>query len=129
LGEQDDADLRELAIHRRVSRLKYSNRCAEASAVQAHMKQGLPLAPRMEIGYVVRDAHKWEVDPERTASEFDAVHYRGLLEKALGREKLPVIYSMLEKASSSGLGSPTTRTSVINRYMRTRAAQTLYAIA
>jgi len=40
------------------------------------------VAPGMEIGYVIRDAHKWEVDPERTASEFDATHYRGLLEKA-----------------------------------------------
>ena len=36
----------------------------------------------MEICYVIKDAHKWEVDPERTASKFDAVYYRGLLEKA-----------------------------------------------
>jgi hypothetical protein len=36
----------------------------------------------MKIGYVVKDAHKWEVDQERTASEFDACYYRGLLEKA-----------------------------------------------
>ncbi len=77
----DGADVRELAIHHRVSRLNYSRRCAEASAVQAHMKQGMPLAPGMEIGYVIRDAHKWEVDPERT-SEFDTGYYRGLLEKA-----------------------------------------------
>ena len=46
------------------------------------MKQGLPLAPGMEIGYVIRDARKWEVDPERIASKFDAGYYRGLLEKA-----------------------------------------------
>ncbi len=84
LDELDGADVRELAIHRRISRLKYSRRCAEASAVQAHMKQGLPLAPGMEIGYVVKDALKWEVDPERTASEFDAGYYGGLLEKAWG---------------------------------------------
>ena len=45
LDELDDADVKELAIHRRVSRLNYSRRCAEAFAVQAHMKQGLPLAP------------------------------------------------------------------------------------
>jgi hypothetical protein len=32
----------------------------------------LPLAPGMEIGYVVTDATKWEVDAERDASEFDA---------------------------------------------------------
>jgi len=35
--------------------------------------------------YVIRDARKWVVDPERSASEFDAVHYRGLLEKAWGK--------------------------------------------
>ena len=33
---------------------------------------------------MIRDARKWEVDPERTASEFDAVYYRRLLEKAWG---------------------------------------------
>jgi len=66
------------------SRLNYSQRCAEASAVQAQIKQGFPLAPGMEIGYVVKDAHVWEVDPERMASEFDAMYYRGLLEKAWG---------------------------------------------
>jgi DNA polymerase I len=38
----------------------------------------------MEIGYVVKDACKWEVDHERTASEFDAGYYGGLLEKAWG---------------------------------------------
>ena len=46
------------------------------------MKQGIPLAPGMEIDYVIRDARKWEVDPERTASKFDAMYYRGLLETA-----------------------------------------------
>ena len=40
------------------------------------------MAPGMEIGYVIRDARKWEVDPERTASKFDAMYYRRLLEKA-----------------------------------------------
>jgi hypothetical protein len=40
--------------------------------VQAYIKQGLSLAPGMEISYVVKDAKKWEVDPERTASKFDA---------------------------------------------------------
>ena len=45
---------------------------------------GRKLAPGMDIGYVIRDARKWEVDPERTASRFDAVYYRGLLEKAWG---------------------------------------------
>jgi len=27
----------------------------------------------MEIGYVIRDARKWQVDPKRTASKLDAV--------------------------------------------------------
>ncbi len=48
------------------------------------MMHGLPLAPGMEIAYVVKDAKKWEVDPARTASEFDAGYYGGLLEKAWG---------------------------------------------
>ena len=82
LDELGDVDVKELAIHRRVSRLNYSRRCAEASAVQAYIKEGLPVAPGMEIGYVIRDAGRWEVDPERTASEFDAIYYAGLLEKA-----------------------------------------------
>jgi DNA polymerase, archaea type len=54
----EDADVKELAIHRRVSRMNYSRRCAEASAVQAYQKRGLPLATGMEIGYVVKDAAK-----------------------------------------------------------------------
>jgi DNA polymerase I len=82
MRELEDANIRELAIHRRVSRLNYSRRCTEASAVQAHMKQGLTVAPGMEIGYVIKDAKRWEVDPERTASEFDASYYLGLLGKA-----------------------------------------------
>ena len=49
MDELDAVDVKELAIHRRVSRLDRSQRCAEASAVQAHMKQGIPLAPGMEI--------------------------------------------------------------------------------
>lgn len=43
---------------------------------------GLPLAPGMEISYVAKDARMWEVDPERTASEFDPSYYGGRLEKA-----------------------------------------------
>lgn len=36
----------------------------------------------MKIGYVVRDAKKWAVDPERDALRFDGVYYRKLLNKA-----------------------------------------------
>jgi len=87
----------ELAIHRRVSRLNYSRRCAEASAVQAHMKQGLPMAPGMEIAYVVKDAKKWEVDPARTVSEFDTGYYWGLLEKAW--EEAAFVFNRLKGCS------------------------------
>ena len=82
MHELEEADVRELAIHRRISRMNYSRRCGEASAVKAYQERGLPLAPGMEIGYVVRDAKKWEEDTERDASKFDAGYYRKLLEKA-----------------------------------------------
>jgi DNA polymerase, archaea type len=82
MHELEDADVRELAIHRRVSRMNYSRRCAEASAVRAYQKRGLPLATGMKIGYVVTDAAKWKVDTERDASEFDSGYYGKLLEKA-----------------------------------------------
>lgn len=72
----------EQAVHRRVGLLNYSCRCAEASAVQAHENQGISLAPGMEIGCVVKDAKRWNLDPERSASGFDAGHYRELLKKA-----------------------------------------------
>ena len=36
----------------------------------------------MKIGYVVRDAKKWEVGTERDASEFDAGYYGKLPEEA-----------------------------------------------
>jgi DNA polymerase I len=77
-----NVDIRDLVIHRRVSRLNYSRRCAEASAVKAHMERGISLAPGMEIGYVVKDAEGWVVDVERDASGFDVEYYGKLLEKA-----------------------------------------------
>jgi DNA polymerase I len=46
--ELEDADVREIAIYRRVSRMDYSKRCAEALAVKAYQRRGLPLAPGME---------------------------------------------------------------------------------
>ena len=82
MGGLKDADVRELAIHRRVSRMNYSRKCAEASAVKAYQRRGLPLAPGMEIGYEVTDAVKWKVDPERETSGFDAGYYEKLLGKA-----------------------------------------------
>ncbi|MFZ3113389.1 MAG: DNA polymerase I, partial [Methanothrix sp.] len=64
------------------SRTKYSRRCAEASAVQALKIAGHHPAPGMEVGYVVADARRWEVDLEEEASEYDAGYYGKLLEKA-----------------------------------------------
>jgi DNA polymerase I len=84
LEELEDAEIKDLAICRRVSRLNYTRRCAEASAVQAHVKQGIALSPGMQIAYVVKDDKKWEVDPARTASKFDAGYFKGLPEKAWG---------------------------------------------
>jgi DNA polymerase, archaea type len=49
MQELEDADVKELAIHRRVSRTAYSRRCAEDSAVKTYQKQGSPLATGMEI--------------------------------------------------------------------------------
>ena len=57
--------LEEIAeLKKRVERLE-EERCAEASAVQAHIKRGLSLAPGMEIAYVIKDAKRWEVDSRR----------------------------------------------------------------
>jgi DNA polymerase I len=78
----ENVDAGELAIHRRVSKLSYSRRCAEASAVQAYRRQGITLAPGMQIDYVVEDADRWEVDPARTASTFDSEYYAKLMQKA-----------------------------------------------
>jgi hypothetical protein len=36
----------------------------------------------VEIGYVVTDAAKWEVDTERDSSEFDAAYCGKMMEKA-----------------------------------------------
>jgi hypothetical protein len=44
-GELMRTDMKDLAIHRRLSRVNYSRRCAEASAVKAYQEQGLPLVP------------------------------------------------------------------------------------
>lgn len=66
----------------------------------AHLRQGISLAPGMEIGYVVRDAGKWEADPERTARRFDAGYYRKLLEKAWGE----AAFVFREGASWQGRG-------------------------
>jgi DNA polymerase I len=75
------ADPADLAIRRRVSRLRYAHRCLEGAAVEAYRRQGISIAPGMEIGYVVRDARRWAVDVAEGASTADLAFYRLLLEK------------------------------------------------
>ncbi|MGI6015041.1 MAG: type B DNA-directed DNA polymerase [Methanothrix sp.] len=75
-------DLRELAVRRRLSRTSYIRRCAEASALQALKSAGRRPAAGMEVGYVVADARRWEVDLVEEAAEYDAQYYEKLLDKA-----------------------------------------------
>ena len=69
-------DVRELAIHRKVSRMDYSRRRAE-TRIAAGFGHG---------DWIFRDEilPKWDVDSERNVSVFDAVYdaayYRKLLE-------------------------------------------------
>ncbi|MBN1323177.1 MAG: DNA polymerase I [Methanotrichaceae archaeon] len=79
-----DARPQEMAIRRRISRLRYSRRCAEGAAVEAYRRLGVAVAPGMEIGYLVRDSSRWVVDAEMEADRFDIGYYRRLLDKAWG---------------------------------------------
>ena len=74
----------EMVIHKRISRLTYANRCLEGAAVQAYLAGGIDISPGMKIGYVVRDALHYGVDPEGYPASFDRAYYRELLEKAWG---------------------------------------------
>lgn len=62
MDELDEVDVKVLVIHRRVCRLNYSRRSAEASAVQAHMKTQEFHRLRNGDSYVVKDTCKQEVD-------------------------------------------------------------------
>jgi len=72
----------DLAITRQISRLTYEKNCLEAAAVRMYRDRGIAVAAGMEVGYVVRDAAKWLVDPIPDAAEYDLRYYRNLLEKA-----------------------------------------------
>jgi DNA polymerase, archaea type len=76
------ADPVTLAISRRISRTSYAHRCIEGAAVQAYRDAGVEIAPGMKIRYVVRDARRYQVDPDWVAGSFDLPYYRGLMEKA-----------------------------------------------
>jgi len=77
-----DADVKDLVINRRISRLTYSHRCLEAAVVEACRRSGIEIAPGVKIGYVVRDARTYAVDTGWDAERFDVLYYRTLLEKA-----------------------------------------------
>jgi DNA polymerase I len=82
LTDLQTADVREFLVSRRISRLTYAHRCLEASAIQEYLKRDIDVAPGMKISYVVRDAKRYVVDTEWTATTVDTGFYRGLLEKA-----------------------------------------------
>ncbi|HII98878.1 MAG TPA: type B DNA-directed DNA polymerase [Methanoregula sp.] len=82
LQELPHADPRSLAISRRISRTRYTHRCLEGAAVQAYRDCGVEVAPGMKISYVIRDARRYQVDPEWSAETFDIPYYRSLMEKA-----------------------------------------------
>jgi DNA polymerase I len=79
IGEGDIADF---VIKRRISRLSYERNCIEGAAVRAFRRRGIDLSPGMVIGYVVRDAGRWLVDPDWDAACFDRRYYRELLDRA-----------------------------------------------
>jgi len=78
----DKADPSKMVIHRRISKLNYEKRCVQASAIQAFRRKGVKVSPGMTVGYVVRDANRWDVDAEWDASEFDRDYYGKLIGKA-----------------------------------------------
>ncbi len=78
-------DPKDLVIRRRVSRLNYSRKCAEGSAIRELEKMGSSVSVGEEIGFVVRDASTWSVYVDNArciVEEFDVSYYGRLLEKA-----------------------------------------------
>jgi hypothetical protein len=54
MDELSGADIMELAIHRRVSRLDYSRKCAEVLVVQAPYEAVHSSGSKVEIRYVIK---------------------------------------------------------------------------
>jgi len=71
-----------LAIERRISKLSYSKRCFEASAVKAYEEHGVKVLPGMSVACVVVDAKRWVVEVPWMACDYDTDYYLRLLEKA-----------------------------------------------
>ncbi len=96
------ADPKDLAISRRISRLRYSHRCPEASAVAACAATGIDLFPGMEVSYVVTDARSWAVDLDWNATRFDTGYYRRLLDKAWSE----VVFALDQAKAGASPGEP-----------------------
>ena len=89
------ADPSQMVIHRRISKLNYEKRCVQASAIAAYRRKGVKVSPGMTVGYVVRDADRWQVDTEWDASEFDLDYYGKQIEKAW--EEASFAFKFIEK--------------------------------
>jgi DNA polymerase I len=96
-----EAPLSSLAIHRQISRLRYTRACPEASAAAACALEGIDLSPGMEVSYVVTDARTWAVELDWNAARFDQGYYRKLLEKA-GEE----VFFALDQAGTGAVLTP-----------------------
>lgn len=79
--ECGDVDPKLLAIYKRISKLEYSRRCPEASAVREYKKNGADIYPGTSIGFVVKDAGRWSVDVPWNAESYDRDYYLRLLDK------------------------------------------------
>lgn len=84
----------EMVIHRRISKLNYDKKCVQASAIAAFRRKGVKVSPGMTVGYVVRDASRWDVDTEWDASSFDLDYYGKLIGKAW--EEAAFVFEFIE---------------------------------
>ncbi len=89
--EKENVSAKDLVIHRRVGSLNHTRRSAEASACQAYARQGIPLAPGMQMGYVVLDAARWEVETGRNRIEVRCRILRQAAGEGLGRGRICVL--------------------------------------
>ncbi|MFO7967433.1 MAG: type B DNA-directed DNA polymerase [Archaeoglobaceae archaeon] len=75
-------DPEQLTLHRRLSRLDYSRKCPQISAIKAYREAGIYVAPGVDISFVVIDAARWMVSLPWRASTYDRDHYLSMLDKA-----------------------------------------------
>jgi len=82
--EKGDIDPKVLAISRRISKLEYSRKCLEASAVKEYKKHRVDIYPGTSISFVVKNAKRWLVDVPWNAEFYDRDYYLRLLDKIWG---------------------------------------------